>query len=83
MVPVRFFGCPIFFKDIVELSDHGYDCRILVNKYGRDIHPGESVHNLDILFLSPDKVFKYIEVGAEFYLWEGGYIGDGVITSID
>lgn len=83
LVPVRFFGCPLFFKNIAELSSHGYDCRILVNEYGKEINPGDTIHDLDILFLSSDEVFKYIKIGTEFYLWEGGYIGTGIITRID
>lgn len=81
-IPVTQFKCPLFFKGIKELSDHGYDCRMLVNEYGKEIKPGESANNVQIIFLSSDEVFSYIKEGTEFDIWEMGIIGNGIIKSI-
>lgn len=82
LLAVRPFSCPLYFKGIAELSCCGWDCRILVNNARRDIYPGETIEDLEIAFLSPDSVFPFLNPGAEFYLWEAGYIGTGIITKI-
>ena len=46
------------------------------------IHPGETVHNLEMAFLSPELVMSWLICGSEFLLWEAGFIGEGVITDI-
>ena len=81
-VPVTQFKCPLFFKDIKELSHHGYDCRMLVNEYGKEIKPGETADNVPITFLSSHEVFLFIKEGTEFDIWEMGIIGKGIIKSI-
>ena len=43
LVPARDFGCPVFFKDVPGLTEHGYDCRFLIRTFGKIIHPGETV----------------------------------------
>lgn len=78
----RFYGCPVFFKGSNELSSYGYDCRIDIDSYGKMIHPGETVHNLEMAFLSPELVMPWIICGSEFLLWEAGFMGEGIITDI-
>lgn len=78
----RFYGCPVFFKGINELSSYGYGCRIYIDGYGKTIHHGEMVHNLEMAFLNPELVMPWISCGSEFLLWEAGFIGEGVITDI-
>lgn len=82
-VPVTKFRCPLFFKNIKELSFHGYDCRMLIDEYGKEIKPGEIVDNIPIIFLSSDEVFSYLRIGIEFDVWEMGIIGNGIITGIE
>lgn len=82
ITPLRDFGCPVFFKNIPELADHGYDCRLLVHEAGTEILPGGSEENVAMAFLSPEKVMPHIRVGTKFDLWEGKVIGAGEITAI-
>ena len=83
IVPLRDFGCPVFFKDTPELSEHGYDCRLLVQQYGKEIHPGEKVQEIQIAFLSPNDVFPHIKNGTKFDLWESRKIGEGEVIAIE
>ncbi|WP_374088068.1 hypothetical protein [Methylomicrobium lacus] len=82
IVHLRDFSCPVFFKNIPELAEHGYDCRILVKQYGREIHPGDIVQEIQIAFLSPDDVFSHIKKGVKFDLWESRKIGEGEVVAI-
>ncbi|MGO9314971.1 MAG: hypothetical protein ACLQBD_11055 [Syntrophobacteraceae bacterium] len=82
IIPLRDFGCPVFFKNVSALSDHGYECRLLVRGLSKAIQPGETVHDVTIAFLSPEEVMPHIKVGTKFDLWEGGWIGEGEITAI-
>jgi hypothetical protein len=76
------YSCPAFFKDVKALSEHGYDCRLLLQRLGKSIYPGDTVRNVPMAFLSPDEVFLHLRVGVRFKLWEGGEIGEGEITEI-
>ena len=83
ILPVRDFGCPIFFKNVPSLIGHGYDCRILMREVGKEILPGETAHGIGIVFLSPEEVLPNIRVGTTFNLWEGKPIGEGEIIAIN
>ena len=76
------FGCPVFFKDVAALSEHAYDCRLLLKRIGITIFPGQTVENVPIAFLSPEEVFQHLQVGVSFKLWESREIGEGEITEI-
>lgn len=76
------FSCPLFFKDVAALSEHGYDCRLLLKRIGCTISPGETAEKIPLVFLSQEEVFKHLQVGVRFYLWESGEIGEGEITEI-
>ncbi len=76
------YGCPVFFKDVAALSNHGWECRLLLKRLKRTIAPGETAENVAVAFLSPDEVFQHLRVGMRFKLWEGGEIGEGEITGI-
>ena len=76
------FGCPVFFKDVAALSEHGYDCRLLLKRTGITISPGETAENVPIAFLSSEEVFQHLQVGVRFKLWESREIGEGEITGI-
>jgi hypothetical protein len=62
------------------LAEHGYDCRLLVQHYGKEIYPGETVQEIQIAFLSANDVFSHIKKGAKFDLWESRKIGEGEIA---
>jgi hypothetical protein len=83
LVPARDFGCPVFFKDVPGLTEHGYDCRFLIRTFGKIIHPGETVWNVPLAFLSPEEVLPHVKIGTKFALWESGWIGEGEITAIN
>lgn len=82
-IPVRNYGCPVFFEGIPELSNHGYDCRVLVPKHGAEITPGETVEQLEMIFLFPEDVFPFVRNGTRFSLWEGKTIAHGEILSLE
>lgn len=83
-VPIPFdkFGCPVYFKDIRQLSGHAYDCRMKFKKTDKQVFPGDRVGNVEVIFLSQQEVLSNISVGAEFSLWEGKTIGYGVVSEI-
>lgn len=74
------YSCPIFFPQVEKLSAHGYDCRMLLGVIGKDIRPGETLHNVPIAFLSSNEVFSNIGVGTRFHVWEAKLVGEGEIT---
>ncbi|MCB2182260.1 MAG: hypothetical protein KQH63_09560 [Desulfobulbaceae bacterium] len=76
------FGCPVFFRDVEALSEHGYDCRLLLQRVGKTIAPGDTAENIPLAFLSPEEVFPHLRIGVRFQLWEAGEIGEGEITEI-
>lgn len=82
-IPPVQFGCLLLFKNINELSTYPYDCRMFFNECKKEIKPGEQIDNIPVAFLSPCKIFPHISIGTEFYIRDGGVIGEGVITSID
>jgi hypothetical protein len=82
ILPLRDFGCPVFFKNAPALTAHAYDCRLLVREAGKEILPGETVKDICVVFLSPKEVLPNISVGTRFDLWEGKVIGEGEITGI-
>jgi hypothetical protein len=51
-------------------------------RQNREIHPGETVQEIQIAFLSPDDVFSHIKKGAKFDLWESRKIGEGEVVAI-
>ena len=83
ILPVRDFGCPVFFKDIPALAAHGYDCRLRVRQLGKAIDPGATAENVPIAFLSPAEVLPHLRVGTKFDLWEGRPIGEGEVTALE
>jgi hypothetical protein len=82
-IPVMDFGCPVYFEDIPELSEHAYDCRLLISGYGKSISPGDTVEDLKMIFLSPDEVISHLQKGTRFTLWEGKTIAQGEVVSIE
>jgi hypothetical protein len=82
-IPILNFGCPVFFEDIEPLSEHGYDCRILVPEYGRPIAPGDVVNELAMIFLSEEAVLPHLRMGSRFTLWEGKTIARGEVLRIE
>lgn len=82
-IPVMNYGCPIFFEGIPALSDGAYDSRLLVTEHGKPIFPGDIVEDIDMIFLSPDKVIPYLRKGVHFSLWEGKIIAHGEINFIE
>lgn len=82
-IPVMNFGCPMYVENSPELAKHAYDCRLLVQEYGKSISPGDTVENIRIVFLSPDEVIPQLNVGTCFTLWEGKTIARGEVVSIE
>lgn len=82
-LPPTRFGCPVFFEGIPELSDHAYDCRLLITEHGKPIAPGETAEGIEALFLSPETVVPHMRPGVRFTLWEGKPIGSGQIISVE
>lgn len=82
-IPLIPFRCLLLFKNIDELSHYPYDCRIFFNEGKRGICPGETMENVPVAFLSPDKIFPYISIGTKFNIRDGKIVGDGIITAID
>lgn len=82
-IPMARFGCPVFFEGIPALSDHAYDCRLLVNERGRPIAPGETVDEIEMIFLSPETVLPHMRPGVLFTLWDGKPIGKGAVVSVE
>lgn len=82
-VPLMNLGFPVFWKNLPALSQHGWDCRLLVPEHGAEIMPGETVEELGMIFLSPDVIFSNIHSGVRFSLWEGGTVAHGEIIRIE
>lgn len=82
-IPPVQFRCLLLFAGVKELSAYPYDCRIFFEECAKGVDPGEEIDNVPIAFLSPEKIFPYIQVGTRFTIRDGKIIGDGVITSID
>lgn len=82
-LPAGRFGCPVFFNDVPELSDHAYDCRFSISEQGRHVAPGETVENIEARFLSPDIVLPHMRPGIRFTLWEGKPIGQGLVVAVE
>jgi hypothetical protein len=82
-IPLIKFGCPVFFENIPALSRHGYDCRLLIGEYGREIFPGDFINEIAMIFLSEDEVVLNINIGARFTLWEGKIIASGEVLRIE
>lgn len=79
MAERRYFPCPLFFDSVKELSAHGYDCRMHID---RDLWPGDSAKEVPIAFLCPEDVQPHLKVGVEFNMWEAGYIGRGRVVAM-
>lgn len=73
--PKDYFGCP------VDIDGQKNDCRLLLNVIG-SIKPGESKTDVPIKFLCSDTVIKKLSIGKKFFLWEVGYIGEGIVINI-
>lgn len=82
-LPVMAFSCPLFFESVPALSEHGYDCRILVNEHGAPIVPGETVDGIPLLFLSEEEVLPHMKPGVYFSIWEGKTIGHGSVLRVE
>lgn len=82
-IPVMNFGCPVFIEGVPELSEHAYDCRLLVSELGKPISPGDVIDRLPMVFLSSDEVIPHLRKGTRFTLWEGRTIACGEVVSID
>lgn len=81
-IPAIKYKCPLFFIHEGNVATQGCDCRILLDEYGRGIDFGETLDKVPLVFLSPENVFNNIQIGTEFYIWEMGFIGQGVISFI-
>lgn len=75
------FTCPVFFTNVPELMEHGYDCTILFG-IGKPIYPGDSVDEIPLIFLFDMDVRPWLFVGAMFRLWDGRDIGSGMIVEL-
>ncbi|WP_157966673.1 hypothetical protein [Fastidiosibacter lacustris] len=73
----------MYVENVPEVAKHAYDCRLLVQEYGKPISLGDTVENIRIVFLSPDEVIPRLKVGTRFTLWEGKTIACGEVTSIE
>ena len=82
-IPVMNYGCPVFFDSIPKLSEHAYDCRLLIPDYGSPIFPGDTIENLKMVFLSPDEVIPHLRKGCRFSLWERKIIARGEVSFIE
>jgi hypothetical protein len=82
-ISVATYGCPVFFENIPELSAHGYDCRMLVSEFAKEIRPGTTVSEIALMFLSEDEVLPHMKPGVSFRLWEGKIIGSGTVVRIE
>ena len=58
--------------------EEGRDCRILL--YGQIVAPGETAR-LGVAFLSGEEAAARIRAARQFFLWEGGIIGEGRVVS--
>lgn len=75
------FTCPVFFTNVPELMEHGYDCTILFD-IGKPFYPGDSVDKIPLIFTFDMDVRPWLFVGAMFRLWDGRDIGNGVIVEL-
>jgi hypothetical protein len=82
-IPPIQFRCLLLFEGIKDLSAYPYDCRMFFNERAKGIKPGEVMEDVPIAFLSPEKIFPYINIGTKFLIRDGKIIGNGVITSMD
>ena len=82
-LPAPTFGCPVFFEGVPELGSHGYDCRLLVQEYGKAIGPGDTAEGMPVVFLSAEEVMPKMKPGVQFALWEGKIIGHGTVLRIE
>src|SRR5688572_19439485 len=74
--------CTVFFKNIPELTDQGYDCRLLLTAFAEPLEPGHTADGVPMAFLSASEVMPRLRIGTKFDLWEGNTIGEGEITAI-
>ncbi len=74
----EYFGCPVSFE---KSTKQGYDCRIYLYDI-KIISPGDICANIPIKFLDWDTVKFLIASNKRFYLWEGGFIGEGIVEKI-
>jgi hypothetical protein len=77
------YGCAVFFENVPELQEHGYDCRMLLAELGSTVDPGDSVEGVPLTFLSADEVMPHMKPGVSFSLWEGKTIGAGTVVSVE
>ena len=75
-------SCQLFFDDVESLAEHGWDCRIYIDRKSGPIAPGTSGVPVRIAFLSPEAVIPHLRPGTAFRIWESGTIGMGTITSM-
>lgn len=76
------YSCPVFFPDVSSLSEHGWECRLLLKEAGLTLQPGEAADTVAVAFLSPSDVLPSLVVGTRFVLWEWGAIGEGFVTHL-
>ena len=82
-LPNMRYNCPLFFEDVEALSSNGYDCRLLLNQLNEPINLGDTINDVQVLFLSEQEILPHIKIGTKFKIWESGYIGEGVISKLD
>jgi hypothetical protein len=82
-LPLRAFGCPVFFENVPEFQAHGYDCRLLLPEHGEPIPPGGAAVEIAVLFLSADEVLPHMKPGVRFSLWDGKTIGSGTVVRLE
>ena len=74
-IPVEnMFGCPAY------IDGKYYDCRLHLEN-NDVIYPGET-KDVNISFLSKEKVLSSLKIGSEFKLWEGRFIADVEVLDI-
>lgn len=81
-IPIINFGCPAFF-DAEPLMGHGYDCRLLLKEYGKELIPGRVFNKVPMAFLWEDDVLPYLKIGTKFCLWEGKTIAQCEIQEME
>ncbi|KCZ51729.1 hypothetical protein HY29_18355 [Hyphomonas beringensis] len=76
----RHYGCPLFLKKpSSKTEEHGFDCRI--SMLNTAIISDDLWGLYEVRFLDPVGATKAFIAGREFYLWESGKIGEGIIVS--
>jgi len=74
--------CIAHFPDHPRLSEHDYDCFLLLGDSEMNVAPG-SVAVLSIGFLSEEEVLPHLSIGTPIQLLEGKVIGEGIVIECE